>query len=162
MASERCQALLEELHRFLNDKVLPSPYWTDTLSKELSDKLQRYLGRSPGFEMRPRLEVIEEWLKSELLFQVSPATGLAAVDAKRLGAGWQSLIRMAALEVVMHLEGFRVLLLIEEPETFLHPHLRRRMRRAFSELQSKGSQCLVTTHSAEIVSFSESQDIVRL
>lgn len=62
----------------------------------------------------------------------------------------------------MKLNDSRVILLMEEPETFLHPHLRRRMRRVFSDLQTKGSQSVVTTHSSELISFSASQDIVRL
>jgi putative ATP-dependent endonuclease of the OLD family len=153
---------LDKLHAFINDTVLQTPFWRDTLSVELAAKLQAYLGRSPGFRMRPQLEDLEEWIRSELMFRVSPGARLAAVDSRRLGAGWQSLIRMAALEVVMKLEEIDILLLMEEPETFLHPHLRRRMRRVFDELQNNGSQCLVTTHSSELVSFALSQDIVRL
>lgn len=153
---------LGKLHTHINDVVLQSPFWKDTLSVELATKLQAYLGRSPGFTMRPQLQDVEEWLKTELMFRVSPGTDLAAVDSKRLGAGWQSLIRLAALEVVMKLEDTNVMLLMEEPETFLHPHLRRRMRRVFTDLQAKGSQSIVTTHSAELISFGLRQDIVRL
>jgi predicted ATP-dependent endonuclease of OLD family len=159
---QKMPELLERLHAYLNDKVLQSPYWNETLSIELSAKLQEYLGRASGFTMRPQLETIEQWLQSELLFRVSPGIGLAAIDSRRLGAGWQSLIRLAALEVVTKLEDSRVLLLMEEPETFLHPHLRRRMRRVFDSLQANHSQCVITTHSAEFISFSLSQDIVRL
>lgn len=153
---------LGKLHTHINDVVLQSPFWKDTLSVELATKLQEYLGRSPGFTMRPQLQDVEEWLKSELMFRISPGTDLAAVDSKRLGAGWQSLIRLAALEVVMKLEETNVVLLMQEPETFLHPHLRRRMRRVFADLQAKGSQSIVTTHSAELISFGLRQDIVRL
>ena len=161
-ASQKMPELLERLHSYLNDKVLQSPYWNDTISQELAAKLQDYLGRSSGVTIRPQLGAIEEWLKAEMLFRISPGTGLAAVDSKRLGEGWQSLIRLAALEVVMKLEDFNVLLLMEEPETFLHPHLRRRMRRVFDTLQSNNSQALFTTHSSEFISFSRSQDIIRL
>ena len=161
-ATRKMPGYLGKLHAFINKTVLQSPFWKDTLSVELAGKLKEYLGRSPGFDMRPQLEDVEEWLKSELLFRVSPGTALASVDAKRLGAGWQSLIRLAALEVVMKLEGTRVVLLMEEPETFLHPHLRRRMRRVFDALQTSGSQCVVTTHSSEMISFALKQDIVRM
>lgn len=153
---------LDKMHRFLNDNVLPTPFWTETLAPELSQRFTEYLGRSSGFDLRPQLNDVEEWIKSDLMLRVSPGPDLAAVDSKRLGAGWQSLIRMAALEVLMKMESMSVLLLVEEPETFLHPHLRRRMRRSFTALQAKGSQCLLTTHSAEMISFSLNQDIVRL
>ena len=161
-ASRQMPEYLAKLHAFLNDTVLQTPFWRDTLSVELAAKLQEYLGRSPGFQMRPQLKEVEEWIKSELMFRVSPGANLAAVDSKRLGAGWQSLIRLAALEVVMKLEDINIFLLMEEPETFLHPHLRRRMRRVFAELQAKGSQCVITTHSTELISFAIKQDIVRL
>jgi hypothetical protein len=155
-------AHLDKLHTHLNDVVLQTPFWKDVLSVEIAAKLQEYLGRAPGFTMRPQLQDVEEWLKSELMFRISPGAGLAAVDSKRLGDGWQSLVRLAALEVVMKLGDTNVMLLMEEPETFLHPHLRRRMRRVFADLQSKGSQVVATTHSIEMISFALNQNIVRV
>src|SRR5213592_1919601 len=55
---------LEKLHAFINDTVLQTPFWRDILSGELTVKLQEYLGRTPGFQMRPQLEDVEEWIKS--------------------------------------------------------------------------------------------------
>ena len=56
----------------------------------------------------------------------------------------------------------RIILLLEEPETHLHPHLRRKVRRVLSALAAKGWTVVYTTHSPELVSFQEKQVITRL
>ncbi len=114
--------------------------------------------------MVPGLNPIEEWIQSELQILVAPGPNLAPVDSRRLGDGWQSLIRLAAMEAVAELgeAGRKTFVLAEEPETYLHPHLRRRLRRSLSRLQSSGYQVAVATHAPELISFRERQHIVRL
>jgi ABC-type multidrug transport system ATPase subunit len=154
---------LSQIQHFLGTQALPTPYWRDTLSAKMREKFQSYLGEQSGFQMAPTLSPVESWILSQLRIDVTPAAGLASVDSRRLGDGWQSLLRMAALELAQELAGKeRILLLMEEPETYLHPHLRRRFRKIFSRLQNSGHQCIVTTHSPELISFAESQQIVRL
>jgi predicted ATP-dependent endonuclease of OLD family len=82
-----------------------------------------------------------------------------------MGEGWQALVRVAALDV---LRGFpedmrgRVVLLFEEPETYLHPHLRRRLRTVLEQLSEDGWLIIVATHSPEFVCFGSDQQISRL
>jgi hypothetical protein len=82
-----------------------------------------------------------------------------------MGDGWQSLIRLAALDVLSQYPdqtGEKVLLLAEEPETYLHPHLRRKMRDVFERLARQGWLVLAATHSPEFVAFSKPQVVVKL
>lgn len=154
---------LVQIERFLTSQALPTPYWRDTIAPKMREKFKAYLGGQPSFDISPQLASIDQWIFGQLMLMIVPAAGLSAVDSKKLGDGWQSLLRMAALELVVDLgDSKRALILMEEPETYLHPHLRRRFRRVFARLQAEGYQCIVTTHSPELLSFSEAQDITRL
>ena len=56
----------------------------------------------------------------------------------------------------------RVVLLFEEPETHLHPHLRRKLRDVLERLAKNSWTVITATHSPEFISFAQSQKIVRL
>lgn len=157
-------AALDQLYNFLKNQALPTPFWKDTLSGRMAAKFKEYLGSRTDLRMAPGLNSLDSWILSELQIKVAPAENLEAVDCRRLGDGWQSLIRLAALELAIEFSESerKVMLLIEEPETYLHPHLRRRLRTIFRRLQTMGHQSVVTTHSPELISFSESQQILRL
>jgi predicted ATP-dependent endonuclease of OLD family len=91
--------------------------------------------------------------------------GGAATPLQRMGDGWQSLIRLAALDVLSQYPGEvakRVVLLVEEPETHLHPHLRRKMRDVLARLAKQGWFVIAATHGPEFVSFAKPQVIVKL
>jgi predicted ATP-dependent endonuclease of OLD family len=82
-----------------------------------------------------------------------------------MGDGWQSLVRLAALDTLRdyaQLRGSSVMLLYEEPETYLHPHLRRKLRDVLSDLSGLGWTVVCSTHAPEFVSFCDEQTIVRL
>lgn len=155
---------LYSAYRFLNEHALKTPFWNDQLSPKLNSKFQEYLGSQTDIKAIPGLNSVDAWIMSEFLIQIAPADNLAPIDCKRLGDGWQNLLRLVALEVVIDLinEDKKALLLIEEPETYLHPHLRRKLRKVFIKLQSRGHQIIGTTHSQELISFNEKQKIIRL
>lgn len=157
--------VLFEAYGFIKDKALKTPFWKNELSPKLSAKFTEYLGSNTYCELLPGLNSIDEWILSEFVLSISPAKELAPVDSKRLGDGWQSLLRLAALEVVIEIlleKNSKVILLVEEPETYLHPHLRRKLRTIFSNIQKRHHQIFITTHSEDMISFNDSQKIVRL
>lgn len=157
--------VLLEAYSFIKDKALKTPFWQNELSPKLSAKFIEYLGSNTYCELLPGLNSVDEWILSEFMLSISPGKELAPVDSKRLGDGWQSLLRLGALEVVMeilHEKENKIILLVEEPETYLHPHLRRKLRAIFSNIQKKHHQIFITTHSEDMVSFNDSQKIVRL
>ena len=82
-----------------------------------------------------------------------------------MGDGWQSIVRLAALEALSHFPGElkdRRVVLLEEPETHLHPHLRRKLRKVLAELSKAGWTIVYSTHSPEMVTFDGDQVITRL
>jgi predicted ATP-dependent endonuclease of OLD family len=54
------------------------------------------------------------------------------------------------------------MLLCEEPEVYLHPHLRRKLRDVFGRLAQRGWLVMAATHAPEFVSFQQSQQVARL
>lgn len=155
---------LARLMEFLRGQALLTPFWKEKLSPGFQGKMEQYLGREPRLSVTPGLNEIDSWILSELQVRVSPSGDRAAVDCRRLGDGWQSLMRLASLELVNEIEGAGNggVLLMEEPESYLHPHLRRKLRSTLVRLQSKGNQVVVCTHSPELISFSANLQIIRL
>lgn len=82
-----------------------------------------------------------------------------------MGSGWQALVRIAALEVLQTLpqsEQKPAFILFEEPETYLHPHLCRKLRNILGTLSKSGWPVVCSTHDPEFVNYSEPEQIARL
>jgi predicted ATP-dependent endonuclease of OLD family len=83
-----------------------------------------------------------------------------------MGHGWQSLVRIACLEVLSQypeeVSRQKVALLFEEPESYLHPHLSRKLRAVLDRLALDGWLVVLTTHSPDFISFNSCQTIAKL
>ena len=163
-SGKKMPAALSQAHGFLSKEAMQTPFWTKTVAPKIKAKFQEYLGKGADLNIEPGLNSVDAWILSQLILNVSPGNGMPPLDAKRMGDGWQSLLRLAALEIVTELQKEQrpILLIIEEPETYLHPHLRRKMRSIFQKMAQKGYQVVATTHSAEITSIADAQMICRL
>ncbi len=128
---------IRNAHSFLRDAVNAFPFWKQDLKPKLEDTLSTYLGRTAQIHLRPDIQSIEGWRTQQLLVAFAAESGGSVTPLERMGDGWQSLIRLAALDVLSQYEEEvreRTLLLFEEPETYLHPHLRRKMRDVLERL----------------------------
>lgn len=156
---------LVKAHEFFRESVEAFPFWQDDLKPKLQDTLSRYVGAQARFALRPDVQDIQDWLVQQLAVSFAADTGGATTPLQSMGEGWQSLIRLAALDVLSQypeqMRG-RVVLLIEEPETHLHPHLRRKMRDVLGRLAEQGWTVVTTTHGPEFISFASPQVIVKL
>lgn len=156
---------LQHVHRFFAEAIREFPFWRNDLKPKLQDTLSQYVGRQARFELKPSIHAIEDWLAEHLALSFAADTGGAITPLDRMGHGWQSLVRIAALDVLSQYPSEtqrRVVLLFEEPESFLHPHLVRKLRGVLDRLAASGWTVIVTTHSANMVSFAAKQAIVRL
>lgn len=111
-----------------------------------------------GLNLELDLQVIEakEFFKAGDLIVTDSSTG----DRRRfdqLGTGAQRAIQMA---LIRHLADLRTtaragvarrLLLIDEPELYLHPQAVRRLRQALETLSKTGFQVVYSTHSRSAV-----------
>ncbi|MGP5053127.1 ATP-dependent nuclease, partial [Brachybacterium alimentarium] len=81
------------------------------------------------------------------------------VPVDQLGAGTQSVLAMALTQLSMD-DSPRKLLLLEEPEAFLHPSAQRTL--AWQLFQPSESQIISTTHSPLVLAESNPSDVVVL
>jgi putative ATP-dependent endonuclease of the OLD family len=156
---------LVRAHQFFQETVAAFPFWKNDLRPNLEKVLSGYLGRQASIDLRPDIQAMEEWLAQQLLLSFAADAGGVPTPLDRMGDGWQSIIRLAALEVLsLYPSEVRewIVVLLEEPETHLHPHLRRKFRSVLHRLSALNWTVLVTTHSPEFVSFAQNQQIVRL
>lgn len=87
-----------------------------------------------------------------LRIRISEEAGLGANPAEELGQGLQSAVVIALVRAYQRMQKAEPILLIEEPEAYLHPQARRSFREILSRI-SKGGNCQVicTTHSTEFI-----------
>ncbi len=158
-------ASLHGAHRFLTRAVEEFPFWKETLRPKLADTLSQYVGRQSKIELRPTIQSIEEWLQQQLLLSFAADESGTITPIESMGDGWQSLVRLATLDVLSQFPDQmkeRVVLLFEEPETHLHPHLRRRMRNVLETLAEGGWYVMTTTHAPEFIDLGSNQQIIKL
>lgn len=156
---------LQSAYGFFRRAVENFPFWTKDMKPTLERIFARYVGSHAQIDLKPSTQMIEEWLAQQLAVSLATDLDSAPTPLRSMGDGWQAVIRLAALEALAEFKDLmkeRVVLLLEEPETHLHPHLRRRIRKVLGELASKGWTIVISTHSSELVSFDEKQVIVRL
>lgn len=157
---------IEKAHAFFRSAVADFPFWKDDLRPRLEATLSQYLGRRASMELRPDLKTLEEWMAQQLLLGFAADAGGAITPLDRMGQGWQSLVRIACLEVLSQypeeVSRQRVALLFEEPETYLHPHLSRKLRSVLDRLAASGWLVALTTHSPDFIAFQSLQTIARL
>lgn len=156
---------LVRAHEFFRHAVTRFPFWTDELKPSLQETLSMYVGREAKMDLRPDIRALEDWLSQQLAVAFAADTGGTTTPLERMGEGWQSLVRIAALDVLTQFSDEvreRVVLLFEEPETYLHPHLTRKLRGVLERLATNGWTVLTATHAPEMISFASPQVVVRL
>lgn len=141
-----------------------------------SDKLQdieaaisRNLGRllrpgATGAEVSIALPPVDELLRTALRLQVQDEEASPTLPVERLGTGYRSLLRVAIVQSYAELteDDRKAVFLIEEPEVYLNPHLRRYFRAALGELAEAGHDVVLTTHDPAFASLAEYRTVLRL
>jgi hypothetical protein len=156
---------LEAAHKFFQACVHEFPFWKDELRPRLEEALGTYLGSSAQLGLQPDILLLEEWLQQQLAVSLAAGSGGPLIPLPNMGSGWQALVRLAALDVLQQYSTAsnpRVVLLCEEPEAYLHPHLRRKLRRVLAGLARQSWHVIAATHASEFISFNEPQFILRL
>lgn len=135
-----------------------------TFDAEATNALQSFF---PGLSLELDLQTIEvkEFFKAGNLNVTDMVTGDCRIF-DQLGTGAQRAIQMA---LIRHLADLRIgqkpvaarrLLLIDEPELYLHPQGVRRLRQALAELSKLGFQVIYATHSPLMLSRENAADAV--
>ena len=82
----------------------------------------------------------------------------SVVDATAMGHGAQNALIVAIFQAYEHLRKKGALILIEEPELYLHPHRRRFFYGTLRRVSEK-NQIIYTTHSAHFVAVPEYEEV---
>lgn len=137
----------------------------EKIETSLTGHLQGYLGRE-GQEASVALGLpaADELLRRLLDLRVADRHGGPAMPVERMGSGYQSLVRLALLEthVELGLGGASGLYLIEEPEAYLHPHLRRHVRNCLQQLADAGNDIVLVTHDPDVIDLTRPRSLLRL
>lgn len=132
----------------------------------LSARIREYLGAGSNhpirveFSLPTHRELFERWVS----LQISEHQESPSLPVERLGTGHRALLRLAVLETLLAMqesEG-KFILLVEEPEMYLHVHLRRYFYQVLRRLAGKGHQIVYTTHAPEFLDLGNPQEIIRL
>lgn len=101
--------------------------------------------------------VLSHYQNLQLVVKESPE--YEEFSALEMGAGIQSAIVVALINAYKILKRTGAVLLIEEPEVYLHPHARRYFHKLLRELSEEGTQVFYTTHSTEFVDIDHYEDV---
>jgi putative ATP-dependent endonuclease of the OLD family len=85
--------------------------------------------------------------------------GAFSISATELGEGVQNALVLAILKAFEERRKQGAILLIEEPEMFLHPQMQRSLNKTLREI-AKTNQVIYTTHSPHFVSIPEYDEVV--
>lgn len=118
----------------------------DDLSKMISQKYSNAIG-SNDFEIKITSEVNISKGTSFTTKLIDKTANLAS-DMMNCGTGYQSMIILSILQTYLELSNRKngYILIIEEPEVYLHPNLQRKMIETLCRL-SEDNQILFSTHS---------------
>ncbi len=126
----------------------------ENILKEQVKKLTGFVNADLKFK-QPK--VLSQYKSLELTVQESSQYNeCSALD---MGSGIQSAIVVALIQAFRQLKRTGAILLIEEPEVYLHPHARRYFYDLLKELANQGNQVFYTTHSTEFVSLPDYENL---
>jgi len=134
----KLQVMAQDLTRPVLDRLIASS------PKGLLEQVQLNIDTTPA--------AIVDWLVNQLELRLTTGEHDGSnVNAQAVGSGLQSVLDVALHTAIAQEKGTRALLMVEEPEAFLHPSAQRQIARGlFSSIGISG-QLIVTTHSSAIV-----------
>jgi len=130
---------LDEVEKILQEKIRQQTNLPDlSLDFGLTDPLEHYK------TLRPYLKNTDMGPK---------------FDPEEMGMGTQSALVIALAEVYRQIVRESAIMLIDEPELYLHPHACRHFYSILKELSASGVQVIYTTHSPAFLDIADYQSI---
>lgn len=127
--------------------------------QQMEDILRNHVKRQTGLDLQLRLSVVDP---IETIRNLRPYLRDAAgqeFDAEDMGSGTQSALAIAIARAYSEIVRRPLILAIEEPELYLHPHGCRHFRKLLQELADSGVQVIYTTHERSFIDLAQFQNI---
>jgi predicted ATPase len=136
------------------------------IEEGLSNHVANYLGlrASDPLTVALALPTHEELFEKVLGLHVRENKNAPTLPAERLGSGHRALLRLATIETLLTFQNSKesLLLLIEEPEIYLHVHLQQYFSDVLQRVSEQGHQIVFTTHSTEFIDLARPRGIVKV
>lgn len=128
--------------------------------QQMEDILKKHIKEQTGLDLILHLSIFDPIdVISNLRPQLKESTSQNWFDAEDMGAGTQSALAIAIARAYAEIVKQPLVMAIEEPELYLHPHGCRHFYKLLNELSNKGVQIIYTTHERSFVDVSNYQNI---
>lgn len=128
--------------------------------RQMETILQSHVKEQTGLDLSLRLSVLDpmETIKNLRPYMKEPVLTVE-FDAEDMGAGTQSALAVAIAQAYNEIVRQPLVLAIEEPELYLHPHGCRHFYKKLKELSDASVQVICTTHERCFVNIADFQSI---
>lgn len=140
--SEKFKQRISAAMELIKEDLIDIEKDMEGIVKEYSGMKEVSLGLKEP-DMRSFFKSLAIHIKENSVFDPAPALSM--------GTGIQSMIAIALLKSYKTISGSKSILLLEEPEIYLHPHARRYFYGIMDKLSNEDIQVIYTTHSTEFV-----------
>ncbi|MFZ8805906.1 MAG: ATP-dependent nuclease [Candidatus Calescibacterium sp.] len=126
--------------------------------EHFENTLRSYIQNQTGLDILLKLSPIDP---IEVFKNLRPyfKEGDIEYDAEDMGAGTQSALAIAIARAYAEIVRKPVIIAIEEPELYLHPHGCRHFYKLLKELANSGLQVIYTTHERSFIDISDFESI---
>ena len=127
--------------------------------RDIEESINLFVKEQTGLELVLRLSLLDS---TNILRNLRPKIKYFdkfEVDVESEGAGIQSAVAIALARTYANITKLPLMIAIEEPELFLHPHGCRHFYRLLKELSQNGVQIIYTTHNRSFVRAEDYQSI---
>ncbi|MBL8013087.1 MAG: AAA family ATPase [Candidatus Omnitrophica bacterium] len=129
----------------------------EALEKKIEDNVKKQTGFKQAKLAFKEPPVLAHYKSLEL--NIKESDSCSEAPALEMGSGIQSAVVIALIHAYRDLRKSGSILMIEEPEVYLHPHTRRFFYQLLRGLTENGDQVFYTTHSVEFLDLSDYQTI---
>lgn len=126
--------------------------------KEFEDILLKHVQSQTGHKLKLKLSIIDpiQTIKNLRPYFIENEKEF---DVEEMGAGIQSALAIAIARAYKKIVKESPILIIEEPELFLHPHACRHFYKLLKEISNEGIQIIYTTHERSFVNVADYKHI---
>lgn len=129
----------------------------DNLEKKIEDNVKKQTGFTQAKLAFKEPPILSHYKNLEL--NIKESDNFPEAPALEMGSGIQSAVVIALIQAYRELQKSGGILMIEEPEVYLHPHTRRFFYQLLRGLSEQGNQIFYTTHSVEFLDLSDYQSV---